>query len=102
MDYSNFYASAAQVIPVLVLIYVVEGSGFRRFRRISFPYVLLFLSLSGESAAMIALSFGSPATDKWVLPVIFGTLGSIFLAGFGVANIISDQRKQASDGSTSE
>jgi hypothetical protein len=51
---------------------------------------------------MIALSFGSPATDKWLMPVILGTLASIFLAGFGVSHIIHNQRKQANDGSTSE
>jgi hypothetical protein len=78
MDYSNFYASAAQVIPVLVLIYVVEARGFRRPGSSRIAYLWLGLTAVGELCAMVALSFGSPCPgyvgaagclwSRWIYP----------------------------------
>jgi hypothetical protein len=97
-DYSDFYATAAQVIPVFMLIYVVEGRGFRpalrgplrRTQRLA--SVLLLLALIGETFAFVALSLGSLATDVVIVPIGFGVGSALYLAGLGLANVISDQR----------
>jgi hypothetical protein len=99
-DYSNFYATAAQVIPVLILIYVVEGRGFRpapqrSLRRTqNLAFVLLLLALIGEVLAFIALSFGSLAPAALTVPIAFGVASALYLTGLGLANVISDQRER--------
>ena len=92
-DYSDFYATAAQVIPVFMLIYVVRPAlrgPLRRTQRLA--SVLLLLALIGETFAFVALSLGSLATDVVIVPIGFGVGSALYLAGLGLANVISDQR----------
>ena len=104
-DYSNFYATASQVIPVLLLVFVIEGQGFRKgllrqsmtrvMRRTA--GILMFIALLGEFLALVALSQGSPAPDRFVAPVVLATGFSIMLAGWGLILVIGKQQDADED-----
>jgi hypothetical protein len=102
-DYTNFYASASQYIPVLVLIYAVEGRGFRRAklgptrRPQRTAYLLLTVAGAGEFFSIFQLSQGSPVGDRWLPLVIFGSVAAFFLAGLGMFNLIEEQQMSQND-----
>lgn len=97
-DYTEYYATAAQVIPVLILIYVIEARGFdnARRQRLSRSYVRLnliwlLLAFVGMFFAVVALSQGEPVSDYMVVPVSVGAFGAVYLAVQGVILLIGQQ-----------
>lgn len=88
-DYTNLYATAAQVIPVFVLIFAIEAGGFRaasaQSRGVRWYNVgMLLVAGVGELCALVALAGGSPADGKLVVPSLLGALSAL---GLGVAGL---------------
>jgi parallel beta-helix repeat protein len=79
----NFYSTTAQVIPTLLVAFVLEGRVLRT--KASFQVRVLAGQLAlcllvGETAALIGLSEGSEGTGDGYLPLIAGGLAAGFLA----------------------
>ncbi len=100
----TFYGTSAQVIPILVLIFVVQARGFAdtlyggSSYRIPL-YLLLLSALASEVAAFIALSLDIPDNlDRALVLLIFGgVVYSLTMAGLGVGVIVRNSIKPASD-----
>ena len=93
-DFADFFAAAAQVIPVLILAYVLETRGFLHENPQMSKYINLFLlfALVGEVFAMAGLALGSPAPE-WPVPfVVLGFSGSLFLALRGLSPLMVPER----------
>jgi hypothetical protein len=84
----RFYEAAAQVLPVLALVAIVEGRAVpaRAARRGAFPHVLygLLVMAAGEWLALRTLLRGhANATDKaWVVGALVYAGGSIMVPAF--------------------
>ncbi len=88
-DYSNFYATAAQIIPVFILIFSVEAGGSRPtpgepWAARWYIYASLVTAGLGQLCALSALAFGAPAPGLMVVPAFIGCLSALGLAVGGL------------------
>ncbi len=100
-DYSNFYATAAQIIPVLILIFSIEAGGSRRTRGEHWAarwyiYVSLVTAGLGQLCALSALALGAPAPGLMVVPTFLGCLSALGLAVGGLFLLYT--RRSSADG----
>jgi hypothetical protein len=88
-DYTNLYATAAQIIPVFVLIFTIEARGlspkYRQASVVGVTFIIgLLVAAVGEICALVALGSGTPAGSALVLPAFAGALSAL---GLGIAGV---------------
>lgn len=99
----GYYAAAAQVIPILMLVLLLGESRFFRVDNddkgfhLAFPLIAMLVLLLGEVAALRVLGQGHDSGALWT----FTTIGLFYSLGFffqsAVRSFLLDDKLQMSD-----